>query len=350
MARGALRGLAMAALVYGASAWVDANHDGIRESEEEKYIAEPSDLQLEEEFAQAGAMPWWYTWGAGDSTSPTPSPKYVASEKMTALQMEFEMKMCDMECDSFENDPGVIVNTDGRFRSVGERAMAFALAANVEGIYPGDKLHSVNYVAVESAKQEKAGNEDRRYPRLNDAKDKVEVCDARVKVFAQVDFDKVGLYPEFGQPLTMNNPKVAAFANQLARDVTDAASSGALKASLGEIWYGVESFCEAPHDFAFTTMIADRPSSIHIAHEYERCKTMAQRGGYEAMDGKCRREITAFAVMSFFCLLLMGLGCIQVFSCFRCTEGAARLKGGGSRSGPSWKHYDRARDDDDDGY
>ena len=54
MARGALRGLAMAALVYGASAWVDANHDGIRESNEVRVLRKAGLKEDEANGAQRG--------------------------------------------------------------------------------------------------------------------------------------------------------------------------------------------------------------------------------------------------------------------------------------------------------
>jgi hypothetical protein len=40
------------------------------------------------------------------------------------------------------------VNSKGRFKSTGERALAFAMSKNMEGVRPGENLQSASFVLV----------------------------------------------------------------------------------------------------------------------------------------------------------------------------------------------------------
>jgi hypothetical protein len=74
------------------------------------------------------------------------------------------MKLCNTECDGFSYDPGVIVNTKGRFKSDGERALAFAIAANVRSIQPGTTLQSTSFVGVTWFNETKSKNQNTHVP------------------------------------------------------------------------------------------------------------------------------------------------------------------------------------------
>jgi len=117
---------------------------------------------------------------------PTPAPtgtrfipKVVPTEQVNVLKIETTFRLCNTECDAFSYDPGVIVNSKGRFKSDGERALAFAIAANVRPLYPGTTLQSTSFIGVVWA------NETKRHMRETKRRDLFE-CDARVRVLMQV--------------------------------------------------------------------------------------------------------------------------------------------------------------------
>ena len=82
----------------------------------------------------------------GPSPAPTGSSDR-AFVPMSVLQMGTHIKLCGVQCGVFNNDNSVVVSSSGRFRSVGERAVAFALSANVPYVSPGDSIQSADFVA-----------------------------------------------------------------------------------------------------------------------------------------------------------------------------------------------------------
>jgi len=177
----------------------------------------------------ATPSPWWKFWNWGGITSdddvvdefeetleayhekesatarPTPSPSGAATTLrkrhensqagktdkglVTALQMEVELTLCGADCGAFEDDHRVMINSNGRFRSAGERALAFALGKEVLGLVPGTTAHSTSFTSVLSAdetKYEMGRQNSRDHLRPWSRKPFEHVCDVGVKVFAQV--------------------------------------------------------------------------------------------------------------------------------------------------------------------
>ena len=85
---------------------------------------------------------------------PTPSPTSDALfVPVSVLQIGTRMKFCGVPCGIFHNDASVVVGTNGRFRSAGERSVAYAIAANVPYVRPGETLQSASFVAVISSNE-----------------------------------------------------------------------------------------------------------------------------------------------------------------------------------------------------
>ena len=100
---------------------------------------------------------------------PSPAPTGSSDRTfvpMSVLQMGTHIKLCGVQCGVFNNDNSVVVSSSGRFRSVGERAVAFALSANVPYVSPGDSIQSADFVAVVSVNETLSGGEEGRGRRL----------------------------------------------------------------------------------------------------------------------------------------------------------------------------------------
>mmetsp|Transcript_45949 Transcript_45949/g.103787 ORF Transcript_45949/g.103787 Transcript_45949/m.103787 type:complete len:764 (+) Transcript_45949:174-2465(+) len=268
----------------------------------------------------AECEPAWYNfwggWGGGpaetDTPPPTPSPKYIQSDDVVVLQMEFELSLCGVRCGSFERDPTVIVNSAGFYSSAGERAVAFSLAALVEGVVPGENAKSTSFVKVPGANEAKRQEDREKAKALQKDGQLKEVCDTDLSVLLQVDFDKVGLYPEEGKPLETGNPKVDRFANQLGLDIDLVATNGRLQSALEELWFQVDSICEAPHDYEIRTHVVTKEHKLYLAHEYESCYEKFEKRGYAELDKQCKREVIAYDMLLFLGFFIVFICCLQI--------------------------------------
>ena len=53
------------------------------------------------------------------------------------------------------------------------------------------------------------------------------------------------------------------------------------------------------------TQTIEVPHAVQAAVEFERCKAMAGRGGYSALDSRCRRELQGLLIAGLFAMTLM---------------------------------------------
>ena len=138
-----------------------------------------------------------------------------------------------------------MVNTDGRFKSFGERAFAYALGVTVDNVQPGTTLQSTSFVGVLWANQTVTTT-----PRKQrHAEDPWDICAAVFRAFVQLDLSDAGI----AGPADASDPRVLSLAASMKEQVEDAAAYGALKEALVAVDFNPGNICIGPKDFSFST-------------------------------------------------------------------------------------------------
>ena len=145
--------------------------------------------------------------------------------------MQFDLKLCDCPCNAFDKDAGMIVNSDGVFQSRGERAVAFALAANVQGVSSASSLQDPASTSVLWALQNK-----RKDNGQND-------CATELRIQMQVPLESVHIVDESGGGLGASTPAVVSFYEDVMLQVNYAVDSGSFKYYLDEALFPIDSVC-----------------------------------------------------------------------------------------------------------
>lgn len=174
---------------------------------------------------------------------PSPAPTHwnqprtsntITWDTERVIEIEFDIKLCDCPCNGFEENAAFIVATDGVFRSRGERAVAFALAANVRGVSAPESIQDPDQVSVVWSMQNK-----RKDKKQND-------CSTELRVQMQVPLESVHVVDASGKGLTEETPAVVAFYQQVMQEVDKAMLSGNFKFFLDEALFPIGSVCETP--------------------------------------------------------------------------------------------------------
>ena len=295
---------------------------------------------------------------------PTPTP--TSSDRrsfvpVSVLQMHTHVKFCSLQCGIFRNDENVIVSSNGRFRSVGERAVAYGIAANVPYTRAGDNLQSATFVAVSSSNETSLsnshinvndiappsespvaanGSENRTTsPRGNNVStgtirpftssriptsspstipDPVQApgakCDTIIHIVIEISLQRAGIFNDpLGRPLSMKTPSVMALAVDTTRTLEQGVTSGAIEQNLAEInFIAAHGICKEPFDWSYQVGSAKVPAVPSKPMEIDRCTSQFVRGGWNSLDNKCRKEYTGILIAIAVTIWLICICCHKV--------------------------------------
>ena len=160
------------------------------------------------------------------------------------VDIQFDMTLCGCPCSAFEDNAGMMVSSDGIFRSRGERALAFAIAANVQGISAATSIQDPASISIPSSttnSRKDSGEADSSLPSNE--------CNTQVRVSMQAPLDKINILDETGNGIGSNSPEISEFYEEVQMELGYAVDTGNLKRFLLELDFPIVEVCSAPNEW-----------------------------------------------------------------------------------------------------